>query len=291
MKRLNFFQGVVIFLLIVSVGFGCGYLILYYLAPQNLFSQLLVRSLILLAVGFTSGLICRWTIPSHLWLIKICLGILGTLLSILALDWFYSSPYSLVQKQNLTMAWWSIGEYTQIGLLLLVMLGTALIGRKKAVSLPNPPPQPVQETNANKEKQGPSRKRHLRLKSQSNPIVALQAWTKNISFKGHRNKTKKVAEEKPVVKNTTSVIKVKGLSKTSPVRKKATAKITTKKFTHADNHVKLNGSEDHRCPYCLEEVHKNDPRGVVICPECGTWHHKDCWEITGSCQMAHKHAL
>jgi hypothetical protein len=31
-------------------------------------------------------------------------------------------------------------------------------------------------------------------------------------------------------------------------------------------------------------VKKNDPRGVVICPDCGTWHHKDCWDVTGSCR-------
>jgi len=45
--------------------------------------------------------------------------------------------------------------------------------------------------------------------------------------------------------------------------------------------------EEHRCPYCLEPVNRNDPRGVVECQVCHTLHHKDCWDITGSCQVPH----
>ena len=45
--------------------------------------------------------------------------------------------------------------------------------------------------------------------------------------------------------------------------------------------------EEHRCPYCLENVSRTDPRGVVECEVCHTLHHKDCWEITGVCQVPH----
>lgn len=41
------------------------------------------------------------------------------------------------------------------------------------------------------------------------------------------------------------------------------------------------------CPYCLEEVQPNDPRGRVVCDICGTPHHGDCWSITGKCQVPH----
>lgn len=41
------------------------------------------------------------------------------------------------------------------------------------------------------------------------------------------------------------------------------------------------------CPYCLEEVKPNDPRGRVVCDICGTPHHGDCWAITGKCQVPH----
>lgn len=45
--------------------------------------------------------------------------------------------------------------------------------------------------------------------------------------------------------------------------------------------------EEHRCPYCLDTVTRNDPRGVKECDVCHTLHHADCWSITGVCQVPH----
>jgi hypothetical protein len=56
---------------------------------------------------------------------------------------------------------------------------------------------------------------------------------------------------------------------------------------HRKPQIQLAVHEDHRCPYCLEEVKPNDPRGVVECEVCHTLHHKDCWAITGACQVPH----
>jgi ribosomal protein L37AE/L43A len=51
--------------------------------------------------------------------------------------------------------------------------------------------------------------------------------------------------------------------------------------------VQLALVEEHRCPYCLETVTRTDSHGVVECTVCHTLHHKDCWDITGSCQVPH----
>jgi len=45
--------------------------------------------------------------------------------------------------------------------------------------------------------------------------------------------------------------------------------------------------EEHRCPFCLEPVSRADPRGVMECEVCHALHHKDCWDITGVCQVPH----
>ena len=42
-----------------------------------------------------------------------------------------------------------------------------------------------------------------------------------------------------------------------------------------------------RCPYCLDVIKRNDPRGIHTCDVCGTPHHADCWSITGKCQVPH----
>jgi hypothetical protein len=51
--------------------------------------------------------------------------------------------------------------------------------------------------------------------------------------------------------------------------------------------VQLALVEEHRCPYCLELVNRSDPHGVTECKVCHALHHKDCWDITGSCQVPH----
>ena len=51
--------------------------------------------------------------------------------------------------------------------------------------------------------------------------------------------------------------------------------------------VQLALVEEHRCPYCLDTVTRTDPRRVVECTVCHTLHHKDCWDITGTCQVPH----
>ena len=42
----------------------------------------------------------------------------------------------------------------------------------------------------------------------------------------------------------------------------------------------------HKCPVCDKYFHADDD--VVVCPDCGTPHHRDCWESVGHC---HNEAL
>jgi hypothetical protein len=55
--------------------------------------------------------------------------------------------------------------------------------------------------------------------------------------------------------------------------------------------LQLSVYEEHRCPYCLEDVKRNDPRGVKECEICHTLHHADCWNVTGMCQIPHLNSL
>jgi len=51
--------------------------------------------------------------------------------------------------------------------------------------------------------------------------------------------------------------------------------------------VRVIAKAEDRCPYCLDVIGKNDPRGVVLCEICGAPHHADCWEAGGKCQVPH----
>jgi len=59
--------------------------------------------------------------------------------------------------------------------------------------------------------------------------------------------------------------------------------------TQRDAEIRLTGVEKYKCPYCLQPIEARDPRGVVVCPICHTRHHKECWDITGMCQVPHYH--
>lgn len=87
------------------------------------------------------------------------------------------------------------------------------------------------------------------------------------------------AAPKKAAENSKVVVGRKSSAKAAPASKKARRKVTLEAF------------DEHRCPYCLEEVKRNDPRGVVICPICKAYHHKDCWDITGRCQVPHDNPL
>lgn len=43
-----------------------------------------------------------------------------------------------------------------------------------------------------------------------------------------------------------------------------------------------------KCPVCQKYFHADDD--IVVCPECGTPHHRECYEQTGHCCNEHRHA-
>ena len=45
----------------------------------------------------------------------------------------------------------------------------------------------------------------------------------------------------------------------------------------------------YNCPYCGQAFNDNDD--VVVCPDCGTPHHRECWLKNGQCFRADKHGL
>jgi adenylyltransferase/sulfurtransferase len=71
----------------------------------------------------------------------------------------------------------------------------------------------------------------------------------------------------------------------SVVRKKRNAKRNQRRRIHSS--IRLMESIEHRCPFCLELVESSDVRGKVECRICHTFHHADCWAVTGTCQVPH----
>jgi ribosomal protein L37AE/L43A len=66
-----------------------------------------------------------------------------------------------------------------------------------------------------------------------------------------------------------------------------TTRSRSKRLFNRKPKLQISLYEEHRCPFCLEEVKRNDSRGVKKCEVCNTLHHADCWAITGNCQVPH----
>jgi hypothetical protein len=77
----------------------------------------------------------------------------------------------------------------------------------------------------------------------------------------------------------------KQLSSKASVKKPAS--VSRRTISRRKPALRLSARVENRCPYCLEEIKPNDPRGTVECKVCHTLHHADCWAVTGVCQVPH----
>ncbi len=81
--------------------------------------------------------------------------------------------------------------------------------------------------------------------------------------------------------------KIPAASKFTIARKAQSAYPKHKRLFSRKPKLQLSVFEEHRCPYCLDMVKRNDPRGIKECDVCHSLHHADCWAITGQCQVPH----
>jgi hypothetical protein len=247
--------------------FFTGWGVLQYLQQQQLFNPIVIRVLIILSLGLVTGLLSRLFFRKWPVLLRMFIPLFTIGLALLVLDGTDPKNYALVfiDRQPWSQPVWI--DLVQIGLGYVMSLLALFIGRRgspRRIAVP-----------ADRRTTTP------RVKAKSKTRKRLLVF--NFRKKGQRKKIVKKEVHKAEQKRIRSRQSLGGFHLSN---------LTVLKSRHVRTRdVKLLGETEHRCPYCLELVKKNDARGVVICPECKTWHHKDCWDITGSCQVAHRHDL
>ncbi len=140
-------------------------------------------------------------------------------------------------------------------------------------------------------------------------VLSMFAWHKPVSLVaiGEEPSSRPIIRNpKPKPDNSAHATKKAGKKLRSPVKEKQVSRASIQdipKPRRKRQREGLNASQlkrrtrkpdvqfapgiEHRCPYCLEPVQPNDPRGIVECKICHTLHHADCWAITGVCQVPH----
>ncbi|MDK2980383.1 MAG: hypothetical protein PWQ55_730 [Chloroflexota bacterium] len=305
-------------------------LVIILLASRPSMDYFWLRLSMLAVVAFIGSLIARLLFRRWHGIFLFLVAFVTEILALLVVDYFYESPYRFsFLTHALTFQLPNVSDGAQAAFMLIIALPTLFFLRRSRKASKNGngngkaerKPSQAQRTQQPPAAQAPAPKSARRTQP-AKPKVSLSQrvqpvldtlnpgnWqvTETVS-----QKVKSITTAKPKPKKTVSAqsaparpvhinagraasaavapVVIKPPTKST---KKKNATVKTSKPARSKrnqlNDVKLMGEEEHVCPYCLEKVDKNEE--IVICPECGTWHHKDCWDLTGSCGVAHRNEL
>jgi ribosomal protein L37AE/L43A len=284
------FNGVAKWILVILLALSAGLLVIILLSPKPEITTYLLRLILLAAISIISGLTARLFFRGIHAIAAILLTLTASLIAVLIIDHFYETGYQFQFLGNdFRFLAPNTSDISQFILMTLVSLLPLLLFRRVSNSKP-------------KSQKVPKTKKARKPFSQLILPYLAKADPRNWKLGNHHKVKKRSAVrttrvERPVLSVSRPVV-AKSESAPVSIRKTATVKPAVKKlklpgkfFRGNSADVKLVGEEEHCCPYCLEEVVKDDSRGVTVCPECGTWHHQDCWSLTGSCGVAHRNEL
>lgn len=309
---MKFFNGLIKWLLVIIIGLSAALLAIIFLSGREAINQFLLRLVVLLAIGFFGGLAGRVLFPRTPAFLTLMMVTAAGLISALLIDLFYETPYQFdfIAEDSL-VSQFSIGDGSQIGLMILAALLPVFVIHN---GVKNTTPDEVQKPKRKKihrsnqinsifHQVDPRSWQIFKSKPKPKKETAKPAASSKIQAKpktAAKTKVNKPASSSSTLTVSRPSIKAKSVTKVKPSngRKPAKVKAAARKFklpanllSGKANDVKLVGEEEHVCPYCLDEVVKGDERGNVVCPECGTWHHQDCWNLTGACGVAHRNEL
>lgn len=223
------------------------------------------------------GLACGAIIGLWLWgstgTLRFLLSLMAILISVISTELMRGLLLELNLRESFT-SYSDLLEGVQIvvgalGALLGIRTGRAPqdevvdLGLGAEPGIPAQPPRRQRSSRASTPREAPPARRERRQSRRSSTTGQLAP-----------------ASASPVAPNTPSVQLRRPTPASSPSRPR-------RKKLGRGRRVHLGRQVSSVCPYCLEEVLPNDPRGRVVCRICHTPHHGDCWAITGKCEVPH----
>jgi hypothetical protein len=237
-----------VLLLLLMVATAMGLVAL--LVKSRLSNPILAYLLTDCILGLVAGFSVRWILPRKAPLLRICSVLVFVICGLALLGWFtgWSFGINSLRAGRNRVNGWEIGQ-------ILLATGFALLALYSRLHLARIGPA-LRHKKAALKVPHPQRKpkKRLAIGTKTKPASpsssqVLQPASQPITIKTGKSKRKRSGRSKPK--------------------------------------LLLSGQEQHRCPYCLELIDKDDRRGVVECEICHTLHHADCWAITGTCQVPH----
>lgn len=306
-RRASFIRFVLAAVLTAASAWG----MLYLFEINILFSEEVLRYTYLAAVGIAAGVFTRLALSKYTGVLRFLTALFAVIAALWAADWISGGfiGIELLDVVALYQNYESLLEFDlkAVDPARLLVLGvpwlTAMFAlrawKRPAKAAPQavpqaarvPEPAPAQ-TAVGKPRQ--DRRPHPRPQWGSGVVRTfdrvrswpgqLRGWAENLSAPRPvtLNVSRRGASEPMVI---SAPVPPQPVVIAPPARKARKPKRVFK--PKHDDSVKFVGAEEHSCPFCLEPVDLNDPRGVEICPICKAYHHKDCWDVTGMCQVPH----
>jgi hypothetical protein len=251
-----------VFIAVLQTGLSSLVMLLTFFFWQDA-EILLMKYILVVGIGFIAGFSARRFLKSHTQILKLLVALGSAALS-LAILFTLSDGYlgiNLFYPGKNTPDWGGLMQYLFAALCAWLAI-TAFRVPPAMVDIREPAPR-VRES-------GPP----------SRPGINLRL-PKTTSPAGSKIKKSTLKTAPPSQVSLAPALKPKTKSPTRLKKKRSKRKPANAKD------IKFFGVVEHTCPYCLDPVEPNDPRGVKICSICKTHHHADCWGITGACQIPH----
>jgi hypothetical protein len=270
-------------LVILTVLVVSGASILLFQANLNLPFPLL-EGIIVTLIGFASGLSTRWLLRRSRPSLRL-LSALGALLAGLALLGAFSSGaigLQLAAQRASGPDWGGLLKFlwgSAVAWLTLRAWRKSLHIKRPAARKPKVKARPRQSRSASKPASWISLP-----KIEVPGFVKPQAWRKLV--KGLKRRSADLGKG---LRRSPGIQVGPRRGSSNRLRPPARRLGSSSGFKRRSKQVQLVGGQEHHCPFCLQVVTRGDPRGVKICSICKTWHHADCWAVTGSCQVPHDH--
>jgi ribosomal protein L37AE/L43A len=245
------------------------------------FHPLFLVFALLCATGLVAGVTARRLLGAFHGVLQFLVALVALFAAMIALN-FYSGGVLGIDYLTIYHAEIDLQAFIQVGIGLLAMLLALSAWRKprhrQQIVEPQSPPRSFRSPEMQLEAQQQPPSERVRLTPARRAINWLSAQTSHPFVFGGSRRTPAPPPRDVISPNGRGL----RLREGTQIRTRRSTLVLRRKKP-----VKFVGVEEHRCPYCLETVAYNDPRGVEICSICHTHHHADCWEVTGVCQVPH----